>query len=120
MTPNFITNHQRNNKSIFCVTTEFTPKQQDDTLSTKYFCGSEHVLKSTGADIIVPLGNQFMDIRNVPSHYDNELFMGSMPPDKNITLRDSGTPSPSNYELNLLVLQHLLMKHHIIILTKIL
>ena len=93
---NSLTEQQRNNKSIFCLTTEFRPKQQGDALSTKYFCGSEHVLKSTGADITVPLGNQFMDIRNLLPHYDNELFMGSIPPDKNITLHNSGQPSPTD------------------------
>lgn len=96
MTPNFLTKQQRNNKSIFCVTTEFRSQQQDDALSTKYFCGGEHVLKSTGVDITFPLGNQFMDIRNLLPHYENELFMGSIPPDKNITLHNSGQPSPSD------------------------
>ena len=95
MTPNLLTKQQRNNKSTFCLTTDFRSKQQNDALSTKSFCESEHVLKNTGADIDVPLGNQSMDIKNLPLHYDNKFFMESIPPDKNITLRDSGSPSSS-------------------------
>ena len=87
ITPDLLTKQQRNNKSTFCLTTDFR-KQQNDALSNKSFCESEHVLKTTGADINVPLGNQFMTISNLPPHYDNELFMGSIPPDKNIKLRD--------------------------------
>ena len=69
---NDLSENQCNNNSICCKTTAFRPIQQEDSLSTQYFCESEHVLKNTRADINFPLGNKFMDInKNLSPQYNN-------------------------------------------------
>ena len=39
-----------------------------------------------------------MSINDLPHHYDNELFMRSIPPDKNITASDSGLSTINDLE----------------------
>ena len=96
-TPNVLTEYKRNNEPNICVTTDLRTKQQDDALSTQHFSGSEHVLNNTGADINVPLGNQCICIENLPPHYDNELFMESIPPDKSFVSIEPRTPLSDSY-----------------------
>ena len=80
--PNVLTEQQFNNNPNFCETTNPRSTQQKDALFIHHVRKSNDVLKNTRADNIVPLGNQYICIKYLPPHYDDKLFMGSIPPDK--------------------------------------